>query len=422
MIYWYYRLGKKQAGPVSFETLAELTRAGTIRPDTMLWHSGIPDWLKASEVADLSEPLSEGAAVPEEKERDPTLAGPWSRFWARIIDIYVFSYGLGLALGYVAALYAPALYLRMTALNASVFGFLLMPFVFVIFAVMMSLTGTTPGKAIIGIKIENVSGRKPLVFHFLRELKVWSLGFGFGIPLLSFVVAAFRGRQIAKSGSTGYDRGFSVVRRKSSNLRYGLGVVIAVGAVSATAYSNVSDRWATARALEVSTWTNPATGKQAKFLSGWTSEEWKAETGKLYYFNSARLLAEALLGYEPLDEPGVDPVIYGEALQEALAPDLAIDQQWTPITVEGFPAARVSATHKTVADTHVEITVVVMGQSAWRVLFFARGRPLEELAARGTIVRSLLSTAKDINVPVNLPCEGENCLSGLQVEVLAEPS
>jgi hypothetical protein len=44
MIDWYYQLGKKQAGPVSVEALAELIKAGTIKPDTMLWHIGLDNW------------------------------------------------------------------------------------------------------------------------------------------------------------------------------------------------------------------------------------------------------------------------------------------------------------------------------------------------------------------------------------------
>ncbi|GGF94474.1 hypothetical protein GCM10010924_23330 [Rhizobium wenxiniae] len=57
MTYWYYKLGRKQAGPVPAEALAGLVGKGTIKPDTLLWHAGLADWAKASEVEELGLPL-----------------------------------------------------------------------------------------------------------------------------------------------------------------------------------------------------------------------------------------------------------------------------------------------------------------------------------------------------------------------------
>ncbi|MBW6423349.1 RDD family protein [Rhizobium sp. XQZ8] len=423
MIDWYYRLGKKQGGPVSTETLLELTKAGTIKPDTMLWHFGLGDWQKASETAELTEALATAPSVAPVEVRDPTLAGPWARLWARMIDVYIVTYGLVFGFTYLVSLYAPAFYLRtMAALDGLISKVVVLPFAMFVFAAMMSVTGTTIGKAIIGIKVENISGRGSVAFHFLRELKVWIFGLGFGIPLVNLLTGTTQAAKLSKSGSTGYDRGFAVVRRKSSDLQYSVGVFFAIAVVSIGTYWNIAYKAEEARAQEVRTWVNPATGKQARFANMWATEEWKADAGKLYYFQSSKLLVEALLGYEPLEENGVDPVVYGEALQEALATDIAVDSEWKPVMVDGFPAATAKATQTNVADTHLEITVVIIGRSAWRVLLFVRGRSTEEFTGKDVLVHSLFSTAKDINAPVNMPCEDETCLSQLSAEKLHEPS
>jgi hypothetical protein len=422
MIDWYYRLGKKQGGPVSTEVLAELTKAGTIVPDTMLWHFGLGDWQKASETPELAAALAAAPAVVPVEERDPTLAGPWSRLWARMIDIYILTYALSFAIFFLSGRYFPWLYIRVVALPDTAFRVIMLPFAFAFLAIVMGVTGTTIGKAIIGIKVENISGRSSWAFYFLRELKVWTLGFWFGIPLLNFLGGAIQAARIAKTGSATYDRDFAIVRRRSSDLQYSLGIFFAVAIVAGGTYSNIVGRTEAVGPPEVRTWVNPATGKQTRFVNAWAAEEWKADAGKLYYFNSDRLLIEALLGYEPLSDSGVDPIAYGEALQAVIAEDIVIESEWKTTTVDGFAAASARGIQPKLADTHVEITVVIMGRSAWRVLLFVRGRSMDDFKEKSIIVRSLLSTAKDINAPTNMPCEGESCLSELSIGASRERS
>jgi uncharacterized RDD family membrane protein YckC len=46
---WFYVDQGKQAGPVSDEQLDEMFRAGTLRPDTLVWREGMADWTTYSE-------------------------------------------------------------------------------------------------------------------------------------------------------------------------------------------------------------------------------------------------------------------------------------------------------------------------------------------------------------------------------------
>ena len=48
---WYYSDDGKQAGPVADEALMDLVRSGKIRPDTIVWHSGLPAWTPYGQIA-----------------------------------------------------------------------------------------------------------------------------------------------------------------------------------------------------------------------------------------------------------------------------------------------------------------------------------------------------------------------------------
>ena len=41
---WYYAVEGRQAGPISEADWDGLIRAGTIAPETLVWHEGMADW------------------------------------------------------------------------------------------------------------------------------------------------------------------------------------------------------------------------------------------------------------------------------------------------------------------------------------------------------------------------------------------
>lgn len=82
---------------------------------------------------------------------------PWRRYWARLFDItfimpiYIF----------IIALFSPGLSYGITRMDSFVGGILLLLFYLIFFEPMMlSSFGTTPGKALLGIKIRALSGKK----------------------------------------------------------------------------------------------------------------------------------------------------------------------------------------------------------------------------------------------------------------------
>ncbi|THK39099.1 hypothetical protein EHS39_05875 [Ensifer sp. MPMI2T] len=94
-------------------------------------------------------------------------AAPWPRFWARLIDLWLLGLILAAIIGVGTFLYSPALLL--VATDPKIIGFALLPLVGVVVALLMTAIGTTPGKAILGIRVKPVVTGSRLIFFLIRE-------------------------------------------------------------------------------------------------------------------------------------------------------------------------------------------------------------------------------------------------------------
>lgn len=73
MAEWYYVREGKQQGPVSFESLRDLAQQGSLRPQQLVWNTGMKDWTPAAEVEGIfSRPIPQqpepATAIPEAPE------------------------------------------------------------------------------------------------------------------------------------------------------------------------------------------------------------------------------------------------------------------------------------------------------------------------------------------------------------------
>ena len=80
---WYYIGHYGQLGPLTLEQLDELIQGGVIAHDTYVWCTGMPDWLHAGSVSELSKSFSQGAPfsapppppLPSAPPLNPTYGG-----------------------------------------------------------------------------------------------------------------------------------------------------------------------------------------------------------------------------------------------------------------------------------------------------------------------------------------------------------
>ncbi len=70
---WYYGVGQQRVGPVESSSLMALIAAAQIRPETLVWRSGMPGWLAAKQVPELTAALD--AAAPLRATTPPVQPG-----------------------------------------------------------------------------------------------------------------------------------------------------------------------------------------------------------------------------------------------------------------------------------------------------------------------------------------------------------
>ncbi len=139
-----------------------------------------------------------------EKVQNPEISGlqirPWVRYWARLIDLFLFNLLSSFVLG---ILYPSAL-----KINSMLVTIILM-FVYVfVEPIMLTSWGTTLGKALLRVKIRKSNGSKPTYAEALvRSVSVWVRGLGLGIPLVILITLIIEYKKLIKNGITTWDRG-----------------------------------------------------------------------------------------------------------------------------------------------------------------------------------------------------------------------
>ncbi len=214
---WYYAIDGVRHGPVPTEELVRLVQAGTIRADTLVWRSGMPEWLPYGQVAASS--VTTGAAMPAnmtEAAIEPAavgapLDGPsvtiagyggfWRRLLAKIIDGIITGVASWIIL--LPLMMLSPVGAQFTGTNPEFdpeqIGALLM-FQLISFLIQVAIPlgyglffiskfDATPGKMALGLKLYRADGSKlskgRIIGRFFAEWLSWlTLGIG-------YVIAAF---------------------------------------------------------------------------------------------------------------------------------------------------------------------------------------------------------------------------------------
>ena len=151
---------------------------------------------------------------------------PWRRYWARMFDItfimpiYIF----------IISLFSPGLNYTIIRMDNFIGGILLLLFYLIFFEPMMlSSFGTTPGKALLGIKIHDLSGKKiSYTTGMRRGTLLWLNGMGMGIPFIAFFTMIFAYNKLKRNGITSWDErcGIRVIHSQLSIFRVILFITI----------------------------------------------------------------------------------------------------------------------------------------------------------------------------------------------------
>jgi uncharacterized RDD family membrane protein YckC len=175
--------------------------------------------------------LSNVAPISERDKIIATpLAGPWRRFWARIIDMWLLSLPVGLGVGIVLNVISPDFVSSILEYGSPnyAFGWLCLPVVLFAEAIIFGIFGNTPGKALLGLRVTTVGAAKPSFYEYLSRLVgVYWFGFGTGFPIVSFFTMFRQYSHVTGGRQTGYDSGrFNVRGHRIGFFRSAVGAVV----------------------------------------------------------------------------------------------------------------------------------------------------------------------------------------------------
>jgi uncharacterized RDD family membrane protein YckC len=172
------------------------------------------------------------AVKPAAAQKNVPQVRPWVRYWARMFDILLFSFGVGL----LGTDFLPQAFSETGSgetsfwigLETSSGIGLLFVWVFVE-ALLLSTFGTTPGKWLFKVRVILPSGSAISYSTALsRSIKVWWRGLGIGLPIVSLITLIVAHGRLIDNGMTSWDRegGFLVTHETFGVMRIMLATLV----------------------------------------------------------------------------------------------------------------------------------------------------------------------------------------------------
>lgn len=222
MIAWWYAEQGQSMGPFDVDALARLFQTGRISPQTQVWREGLREWSPIAALVELRGvvmpfvPAARTQAVTADDIQhhdSQTLPAHFVvRYLARQFDCNL-EFHL-LTLGAIVLLsrgfhinfasFVDKNFLHFLLLAAIVIA--VQPFCLVLDAGLYRIFGNTPGKAMLGIRVMDAQDRKPgFLAYLLRNIKVWLIGRGLGIPLLGSILSLVQAFIVGGGKPASYD-------------------------------------------------------------------------------------------------------------------------------------------------------------------------------------------------------------------------
>jgi uncharacterized RDD family membrane protein YckC len=213
---WYVRTAEREIGPLSEEALRAIAATGQIGSDALVSRSGMAEWTTAEaaglllfppESAPVQPSVSETPGQPvespaQQSNDDPgpeMIATRWRRFWARLLDLLLGSALIGVIVG--------ALRPSLMAEHGALLNLLAIPGALLIDSLVYAAFGTTPGKAVAGIRVVDDRSGECLTFpvYFKRNFEVYFFGLGLGLYIVCLITLIVSYRRIARGEFSTWD-------------------------------------------------------------------------------------------------------------------------------------------------------------------------------------------------------------------------
>lgn len=205
---------------MSIHRVTDAVRQGSISENDLVWSKGWSEWVKIKD-SELFGYLFQAPPTPElfdaqeqvikdtpiapsalEHEAPPAVI----RFWARMLDLAWYI----IVLAFAAAQFYNGDQLLKVMQESAAWQILLNATMFLLFvpleAWMLAKFGTTPGKALLGLRVKNLDGGLPSFKQALyRSLSVAIRGVGLGIPIYGWFTMLFARIRLLRFGISVWD-------------------------------------------------------------------------------------------------------------------------------------------------------------------------------------------------------------------------
>lgn len=246
MVAWWYARDGKPVGPYDPNALQELIGAGAADSQTLFWREGMTGWRPLAAIPELMDipgreqpfppamastpmPAASGMAptaphhhstavrhgfVAQANEPSPEEipAGIIRRFFARTLDCFLAGIPAMLAMMLISFLVGILLKVAGVQLPRAGIGLavlwstLFLPIMLVVDACIYGVFGNTAGKALLGVHVlTGVGERLRFAAYFGRNLHMWLLAFGLGLPFVNLVTLAFQAFMASGGNPASYD-------------------------------------------------------------------------------------------------------------------------------------------------------------------------------------------------------------------------
>jgi len=213
---WYYLEGETSRGPAPEAELRTLLREQRLPAHVLVWRDGMSDWATAESLGlvevpepptaeELAAASTAGESAQARYQRLPSLdlrSVAWRRLVARLIDTILFMMLLAMGATAVSPEFTRSL-IEEGNIYANIIGLaLFIP----VEALLLSRTGRTPGKRMLGLWVTDSEGRL-LDFKMAleRSLRVYIFGQACGLPIFSMLAKVFAYQRYLRGGTTVWD-------------------------------------------------------------------------------------------------------------------------------------------------------------------------------------------------------------------------
>ncbi len=248
MTVWYYAVGQEREGPVDQDKIEKLIVGGVIGRDAYIWRKGMADWQVVADHPDFAAffrvptPVSAPPALPPTHapvtRAEPATGAaqlayaprlrPWPRIWARMLDNMLLWPFLEVGSRAAMITFAPYADALQTLGYSALFGLAAMFASAVLLATSMTLFGTTPGKALVGVLVPVPAGGSAFSFYLAREFKVLFFAYALGIPLAFIVTFIIQYLRLASGRPAMYDEYKPPVIANPGKLRLTVAIILVV--------------------------------------------------------------------------------------------------------------------------------------------------------------------------------------------------